>query len=53
MYYGFLLNMWVMRKATESDLQYQVERGRITQEEHTMITITPQNALYDKSKPLL
>lgn len=44
MYYGFLLNMWIMRKATEAELQVQVDRGRITQAEHTMIIITPQNA---------
>lgn len=40
--YGFLLNMWIMRKVTEEELIVQVNRGRITQEELEMILATPQ-----------
>lgn len=40
--YAFLLNMWVMNKVSEKDLQSQVLRGRITQEEYDMIVATPQ-----------
>lgn len=40
--YGFLLNMWIMKKVDESYLQIQVQRGRITQEEYEMIVATPQ-----------
>lgn len=40
--YGFLLNMWVMRKIDETYLQGQVDRGRITEQEKGMIVATPQ-----------
>lgn len=40
--YGFLLNMWIMKKVDEAYLQIQVQRGRITQEEYEMIVATPQ-----------
>lgn len=40
--YGFLLNMWIMKKVDEAYLQIQVGRGRITQEEYEMIIATPQ-----------
>ena len=42
--YAFLLNMWVMRKVTEVQLQDQVRRNRLTQEEFDMIIATPQKA---------
>lgn len=40
--YGFLLNMWVMKKVDEVYLQGQATRGRITQAEYYMIISTPQ-----------
>lgn len=40
--YAFLLNMWVMKRVNEIDLQGQMNRGRITQEELDMIIATPQ-----------
>lgn len=40
--YAFLLNMWVMKRVSEIDLQSQMNRGRITQEELDMIIATPQ-----------
>mgnify|MGYP001447807423 CR=1 FL=1 len=40
--YAFLLNMWIMKKVDEVYLQGQVTKGRITQEEYTMIVATPQ-----------
>lgn len=40
--YGFLLNMWVMGKVTDTQLQAQVERGRISQAEYDMIIATPK-----------
>lgn len=40
--YGFLLNMWIMKKVDEAYLQVQVTKGRITQEELEMIIATPQ-----------
>lgn len=42
MVYGFLLNIWVMRRVDEKYLQGQVERKHITQEEYEMIVSTPQ-----------
>ncbi len=40
--YGFLLNMWIMRKIDETFLSAQVRVGRITEQEKTMIMATPQ-----------
>ena len=40
--YNFLLNMWIMRKVTETYLQARVTKGQITQEEYEMIVATPQ-----------
>lgn len=40
--YGFILNMWVMRRYTEETVLACIERGYITQEEANMILATPQ-----------
>lgn len=40
--YGFLLNMWVMKKIDEVYLSKIVQLGRLTQEEVDMILATPQ-----------
>lgn len=40
--YGFLLNMWIMGKIEDAYLSVQVTKGRITEEEKTMILATPQ-----------
>lgn len=40
--YGFLLNMWVMKRIDEAYLTTQVEKSRITEEEKNMILATPQ-----------
>jgi len=40
--YGFLLNMWIMRRIDEAYLTVQVTKGRITEEEKQMILATPQ-----------
>lgn len=40
--YGFLLNMWVMKRIDETYLQGQVDKARITQKEYDMIIVTPQ-----------
>lgn len=40
--YGFLLNMWIMKKVDELYLMGQVEKGRLTIEEKEMILATPQ-----------
>lgn len=42
--YGFLLNMWIMKKVNEVDLEKAVTIGRITSQEKDMIVSTPQNA---------
>ncbi len=42
MVYGFLLNMWIMRRIDEVYLQGQVTRNHITQREYEMIIATPQ-----------
>jgi len=42
MFYGFLLNMWIMKKIDEQYLQGQVDKRRITLEEKGMIIINPQ-----------
>ena len=52
--YGFLLNMWIMRRIDEAYLTTQVTKGRITEEEKQMILATPQIQLVElKSKLLL
>jgi hypothetical protein len=40
-YYNFYLNMWIMRKITEAQLQAKVPRY-LTQAECDMIIATPQ-----------
>lgn len=40
-YYRFYLNMWIMKKVTEDQLQLKVPRY-LTQEEYAMIIATPQ-----------
>lgn len=42
MYYGFLLNMWIMNRIDEDYLTTMVTKGRITEEEKNMILSTPQ-----------
>lgn len=41
--YGFLLNMWIMKRIDENYLQGQVAKGRLTQEEYDMIIATPRH----------
>jgi len=41
-YYGFYLNMWIMRKITPEQLALAVTKGYLTQEECDMILATPQ-----------
>ncbi len=40
--YNFLLNMWVMKRITETQVQNAVNKGYVTQEEANMILATPQ-----------
>ena len=40
--YGFILNMWIMKKVTEVKVQSYVPKY-ITQEQCDMILATPQN----------
>lgn len=40
--YGFLLNMWIMKKIDEDYLALQVKYKRITEAEKEMIIATPQ-----------
>ncbi|WP_226085637.1 hypothetical protein [Mesobacillus sp. S13] len=40
--YGFLLNMWIMGRVTETQINNYVGKGFITQEEADMILATPQ-----------
>jgi len=40
--YGFLLNMWIMKRIDETYLTTQVAKNRITSEEKEMILLTPQ-----------
>jgi hypothetical protein len=42
--YGFILNMWVMKRIEETHVQAYVTKGYITQEEAEMILATPQAA---------
>ena len=41
-FYNFLLNMWIMRKADEVYLQARVVKNQITQEEYNQIIETEQ-----------
>lgn len=41
-FYNFLLNMWIMRKADEDYLQARVTKGQISQEEYEQIVNTEQ-----------
>ncbi len=40
--YNFILNMWVMKRITEEQVQAYVVKGYITQEQANMILATPQ-----------
>lgn len=40
--YGFLLNMWVMKRIDKVYLDRMVEKGYITAAEEEMILATPQ-----------
>jgi len=42
MVYGFLLNMWILRRIDEAYLTTMVTLKRITEEEKQMILATPQ-----------
>lgn len=42
MVYGFLLNMWIMKRIDEVYLTQMVTLKRITEEEKQMIMATPQ-----------
>lgn len=42
MVYGFLLNMWIMKRIDENYLAQMVVLKRITEEEKQMIMATPQ-----------
>lgn len=40
--YGFLLNMWILKKIDEDYLVLMVTKGFVTEEERQMIIATPQ-----------
>lgn len=40
--YDFLLNMWIMWKVNDEQLQIMVTKGKITTEEYQTIISTPQ-----------
>ncbi|MFP3390586.1 hypothetical protein [Brevibacillus sp. SIMBA_040] len=40
--YAFLLNMWVMRRVTDVQLQTCLAKKQLTQDEYDMIIVTPQ-----------
>jgi hypothetical protein len=42
MIYGFLLNMWILRRIDEDYINRMVEKKYITTEEKQMILATPQ-----------
>lgn len=42
MVYGFLLNMWIMKRIDEAYLTTMVSMNRITEAEKQMILATPQ-----------
>ncbi len=41
-FYNFLKNMWVMRKADEDYLQARVTKNQITQDEYNQIVASQQ-----------
>ena len=41
--YAFMLNVWMMKKVDEPFIRLQDYNGRLTQDEVTMIMVTPQN----------
>lgn len=43
--YNFAMKMWKERRVDEAYILYQVEVGRLTQEEADQIIATPQNPL--------
>ena len=43
--YQFILNMWILYKVTEEQVQGFVLKGYITQNECNMILATPQGGL--------
>lgn len=44
-YYGFYLNMWIMRRVTEAQILSLVTKGKLEQGEADMILATPQVTL--------
>ena len=42
MMYQFVLNMWIMNRLTEAQIDVYVTKGFIKQEEKEMILATPQ-----------
>lgn len=40
--YNFILNQWIMKKYTETNIQNCVTKGYITQEQANTILATPQ-----------
>lgn len=40
--YNFILNMWIMGRYSETQIQAAVSKGYITQQEANMILATPQ-----------
>ena len=42
--YGFILNMWIMKRIQERHITLYVDKGTISQEEANMILATPQIA---------
>lgn len=40
--YQFLLNLWIMGRITETNIQNAVNKGYITQEEANVILATPK-----------
>ncbi|CAM4014876.1 hypothetical protein P9223_06825 [Geobacillus stearothermophilus] len=40
--YQFLLNLWIMNRITETNIQNAVNKGFITQEEANTILATPK-----------
>ena len=45
MVYGFLLNMWIMRRIDENYLSQMVTLKRISEAEKQMIIATPQTQI--------
>lgn len=42
--YGFILNMWIMKRITEAHVRAYEAKGTISKEEADMILATPQMA---------